>query len=49
MAWEVAETEWWRRTPATVETDWINEMKVKGVDGAQPGGEARALTDKHAP
>ena len=46
---ELAETQRWRRTAATVETDWINEMKGKGIDGAKLASEARALIDKHAP
>jgi TRAP-type transport system periplasmic protein len=48
VALEVAETQRWRRTAATVETDWINEMKGKGIDGAKLVSEARALIDKHS-
>jgi hypothetical protein len=33
VALDVNETQRWRRTAAAVETDWINEMKGKGVDG----------------
>jgi len=48
VALEAAETQRWRRTAATVETDWINEMKGKGIDGAKLVSEARALIDKHS-
>ncbi|MGS5086330.1 TRAP transporter substrate-binding protein [Hydrogenophaga sp. A37] len=48
VALELAETQRWRRTAATVETDWINEMKGKGIDGAKLVSEARALIDKHS-
>ncbi|UJW83483.1 TRAP transporter substrate-binding protein [Hydrogenophaga sp. SL48] len=47
VALELAETQRWRRTAATVETDWINEMKGKGIDGAKLVSEARSLIDKH--
>jgi TRAP-type transport system periplasmic protein len=48
VALDVAETQRWRRTAATVETDWINEVKAKGIDGAKLAAEARALIAKHA-
>jgi TRAP-type C4-dicarboxylate transport system substrate-binding protein len=48
VALDVAETQRWRRTAATVETDWINEVKGKGIDGAKLAAEARALIAKHA-
>jgi TRAP-type transport system periplasmic protein len=48
LALDVAETQRWRRTAATVETDWINEVKAKGIDGAKLAAEARALIAKHA-
>ena len=35
-------------TAATVETDWINEMKGKGIDGAKLAADAHALVAKHA-
>jgi TRAP-type C4-dicarboxylate transport system substrate-binding protein len=47
MALDAAETQRWRRTAATVETDWINEMKGKNVDGAKLVSEARALIAKY--
>ena len=37
----------WRRTAATVETDWVNEMKGKNIDGAKLLSEARALIAKY--
>jgi TRAP-type C4-dicarboxylate transport system substrate-binding protein len=48
VALDLAETQRWRRTAATVETDWINEMKGKNIDGAKLVSEARALIAKHA-
>jgi TRAP-type C4-dicarboxylate transport system substrate-binding protein len=48
VALDVAETQRWRRTAATVETDWINEVKAKGIDGAQLASEARALIAKYS-
>ena len=48
VALDVAETQRWRRTASTVETDWVNEMKGKGIDGAKLVSEARALIAKHA-
>jgi TRAP-type C4-dicarboxylate transport system substrate-binding protein len=45
---ELAEVQRWRRTAATVETDWINEVKSKGIDGAQLAAEARALIAKYS-
>ncbi|MDR7094065.1 TRAP transporter substrate-binding protein [Hydrogenophaga laconesensis] len=47
VALDVAETQRWRRTAATVETDWINEMKGKNIDGAKLLSEARALIAKY--
>ncbi len=47
VALDVAETQRWRRTAATVETDWINEMKGKNIDGAKLVSEARALIAKN--
>jgi TRAP-type C4-dicarboxylate transport system substrate-binding protein len=44
---DVQETQRWRRTASTVEADWINEVKAKGVDGAKLASEARALIAKH--
>jgi len=47
VALDMAETQRWRRTAATVETDWINEMKGKNIDGAKLLSEARALIAKY--
>ncbi len=48
VALDVAETQRWRRTASTVETDWANEMKGKGIDGARLASEARSLIAKHS-
>ena len=48
VALDVAETQRWRRTAASVETDWINEVKGKGIDGAKLAAEARALIAKYS-
>ncbi|WP_439588134.1 TRAP transporter substrate-binding protein [Hydrogenophaga sp.] len=48
VALDVAETQRWRRTAGAVETDWINEMKGKNIDGAKLVSEARALIAKHS-
>jgi TRAP-type transport system periplasmic protein len=48
VALDVNETQRWRRTAATVETDWVNEMKGKGIDGAKLAAEARALIEKYS-
>jgi TRAP-type transport system periplasmic protein len=45
---ELAEVQRWRRTAGTVETDWVNEMKGKGIDGSKLTSEARLLIAKHA-
>ena len=47
IALDVQETQRWRRTAATVETDWVNEVKAKGIDGAKLAAEARALIAKY--
>jgi TRAP-type C4-dicarboxylate transport system substrate-binding protein len=47
VALDIAETQRWRRTASTVETDWIAEMKGKNIDGAKLASEARALIAKH--
>ncbi len=47
VALDVAETQRWRRTASAVETDWINEVKGKGIDGTRLAAEARALIKKH--
>lgn len=48
LALDVAETQRWRRTAATVETDWINEVKAKNIDGVKLAAEARALIAKYS-
>ena len=45
---EPAEVLRWKRTAATVETDWVNEMKGKGIDGAKLAAETRALVEKYS-
>jgi TRAP-type C4-dicarboxylate transport system substrate-binding protein len=45
---DAAETQRWRRTAATVETDWIAEVKAKNIDGAKLAAEARALIAKYS-
>jgi len=45
---DVAETQRWRRTAGSVETDWVTEMKGKNIDGAKLVSEARALIAKHS-
>lgn len=47
IALDAQETQRWRRTAGTVETDWINEVKAKGIDGAKLAAEARALIAKY--
>ena len=47
VALDVAETQRWRRTAGAVETDWINEMKGKNIDGTKLLSEARALIAKY--
>ena len=48
VALDLAETQRWRRTAGTVESDWVNEMKGKNIDGAKLASEARALIAKYA-
>ena len=45
---ELAEVQRWKRTASTVETDWVNEMKGKNIDGAKLASEARALIAKYS-
>jgi TRAP-type C4-dicarboxylate transport system substrate-binding protein len=45
---ELAEVQRWRRTASTVETDWVNEVKGKGIDGAKLASEARTLIAKYS-
>ncbi|MBE0590061.1 MAG: TRAP transporter substrate-binding protein [Hydrogenophaga sp.] len=44
---ELAEVQRWKRTASTVETDWVNEVKARGIDGAKLASEARALIAKY--
>lgn len=44
---ELAEVQRWKRTASTVESDWVNEVKGKGIDGAKLASEARALIAKY--
>jgi TRAP-type C4-dicarboxylate transport system substrate-binding protein len=44
---ELAEVQRWRRTAGAVETDWVNEVKAKGIGGAKLASEARALIAKY--
>jgi TRAP-type C4-dicarboxylate transport system substrate-binding protein len=48
VALHITEPPRWRRTAAAVETDWVEEMKGKGIDGAKLAAEARALIDKYS-
>jgi TRAP-type transport system periplasmic protein len=48
VALDMAETQRWRRTAATVEADWIKEVGAKGIDGPRLIREAQALIAKHA-
>ena len=45
---ELAEVQRWKRTASTVETDWVNEVKGKGIDGAKLASEARTLIAKYS-
>ena len=47
VALDAAESQRWRRTASVVESDWVTEMKGKGIDGAKLVSEARALVAKH--
>jgi TRAP-type C4-dicarboxylate transport system substrate-binding protein len=47
VALDAAESQRWRRTASVVESDWVSEMKGKGIDGAKLVSEARALVAKH--
>jgi TRAP-type C4-dicarboxylate transport system substrate-binding protein len=43
-----AETKRWRDAAATVETEWVAEMKGKGIDGAALAARAREFIKKEA-
>lgn len=45
---DAAEVQRWKRTAGTVESDWVNDMKAKSIDGARLVSEARALITKHS-
>ena len=45
---ELAEAQRWRRTAASVEADWVNDVKAKGIDGTKLAADARARMDKYA-
>ncbi|MBU4519546.1 MAG: TRAP transporter substrate-binding protein [Gammaproteobacteria bacterium] len=45
---DAAEVQRWKRTAGVVESDWVNDMKAKNIDGAKLASEARALIAKHA-
>jgi TRAP-type C4-dicarboxylate transport system substrate-binding protein len=46
VAMDEAETQRWRDVAASVETDWVSEVKAKGIDGAKLAAAARALIAK---
>ncbi|MEZ5662160.1 MAG: TRAP transporter substrate-binding protein [Burkholderiaceae bacterium] len=48
VALDIAETQRWRRTAATVEADWVKEMSGKGIDGARLIKQAQAAVGKYA-
>ncbi len=48
VALDALETQRWRRTAGAVESDWVNEMKGKGIDGAKLVSEARSFVAKNA-
>ena len=45
---DAAETQRWRRTAAAVESEWVADVKGKGIDGAKLAADARALMSKYA-
>jgi TRAP-type C4-dicarboxylate transport system substrate-binding protein len=44
---DTAETQRWRRTAESVATDWVNEVKSKGIDGNKLIADAKAMMAKH--
>lgn len=48
VALDVAETQRWRRTAATVEADWIEEVAKRNIDGKMLAAEARSLIAKYS-
>lgn len=45
---DAAETQRWRTAAAAVETDWVNDVKGKGIEGAKLAADARSLIDRYA-
>lgn len=45
---DAAETQRWRRTASAVESEWVADVKGKGIDGAKLAADARALVSKYA-
>lgn len=45
---DAAETDRWRQASLAVESDWVNEVKPKGVDGASLVKQMRALMAKYS-
>jgi TRAP-type C4-dicarboxylate transport system substrate-binding protein len=45
---DAAETDRWRQASLAVESDWVNEVKAKGADGATLVKHMRTLMAKHA-
>ena len=43
VALDAAETQRWKRTAASVESEWVKDAQSKGIDGARLVSEARAL------
>lgn len=48
VALDIAETQRWRRTAGAVESDWVDEVAKRGIDGKKLAAEARALITKHS-
>jgi TRAP-type transport system periplasmic protein len=48
VALDEAETQRWLRAASSVETDWINEVKGKNIDGEKLAADARALIEKYS-
>ena len=47
MTLDAAEAQRWQRAAASVESDWVSDMKGRGIDGAKLAAEARALIVKY--
>lgn len=48
VALDAAETQRWRTAAASVESDWVNDVKSKGIDGAKLAAEAREAIARYA-